>query len=148
MKFRAMGIIALMTILGLGAGFPATADAKRGEGSRVEQQLTPEQQAKYKKIIEEGRLATADMRKEMENKRAELQSILQSENPDKGRIEALSTEIGALRGRILSARVDTNAELKKEGLPTRKLDRGSRPAGKRDGKGNRPQRDERPEANN
>lgn len=139
MKAGKIALFVFVMALGFGMAFSGTADAKRGSGNRMEQQLTPEQQAKYKQIMDESRAATADLRKDLEAKRTELQEILKSDSPDKSRIETLSAEIGVLRGKMLVARVDTNARLKQEGLPTRPLVKPAK-SGSKDVKGKRGER--------
>lgn len=122
MKMKTAAALALVAAFGMGAVFPNLSEAKRGENSIIEQ-LTQEQKAEYKKIMSASRQATADLRKDLEAKQAELQAQLKSETPDTAKIEALSTEIGAIRGKLLTAKVETNIQLKKAGLPTRSLDK-------------------------
>lgn len=81
------------------------------------QKLTPQQMEQAKKIFDDNYAATNDVRQQLTQKRNELDNLLASQNPDKDRIETLSREIGELRGKILSARVDARAQLAKEGLP-------------------------------
>ena len=81
------------------------------------QQLTPQQMEQVKKIFDDNYVATNDIRQLLRKKRNELDSLLYAPDPDKDRIEALSREIGELRGKILAARIDARAQLAKEGLP-------------------------------
>lgn len=80
--------------------------------------LTQEQQVKAQKIYADQYAAMSSVRQEMITKQAELQVQMVSATPDAAKIEALSKEIGALRGKMLVARNDMRAKLTKEGIPT------------------------------
>lgn len=107
-----------LAALAMGASFPHGADAKPGHGApdRQEMNLTAEQRAAFKKIMDESRAAMADTKNALENKKDELDNLLKSENPDTSRVEALSREIGELRGKLMVARINANAQLRKAGL--------------------------------
>lgn len=110
--------LALAAILALGAAGAAQA---AGRDYRPDAQayagLTTDQQAKAKKIHDETVAATSETREKLRAKRAELDAQLASPEPDKGKIESLSREIGELRGKLMAARVDLRARLAKEGIP-------------------------------
>lgn len=46
----------------------------------------------------------------------ELNAQLESDRPDKGKIENLSREIGEIRGKILSARIDMRDQFRRQGV--------------------------------
>lgn len=111
----------------------------RMDEGRPEIQLTAEQKEKAKAIMEQYRANTQADREALKTKNEELRSLMDSPNPDRSKVEALCSEIGALQGKRLLNRFDLRQELVKEGLPPqladRKGDKGSR--GGKAGKGER-----------
>lgn len=111
--------LALAGILALGVA--GAAQAAGGRDYRPDAQayagLTADQQSKAKKIHDDVVAATSETREQLRAKRAELDAQLASPEPDKGKIESLSREIGELRGKLMAARVDLRAKLAKEGIP-------------------------------
>lgn len=93
--------------------------------------LTQEQQAKAQQIYADQYAAMSSVRQEMITKQAELRVQMVSATPDTAKIETLSKEIGALRGKMLASRTDMVAKLTKEGIPTG----GMRAAGMGGGRG-------------
>lgn len=118
---RKIGALVLATAMVCGFSGLASAKGQRGEGAaRYMEQLNPEQQKKAAVIFEEGKIAARQVREEIRAKKAELDQIMKSANPDTARIEALSRELGELRGKELNARMATAEKLKKAGLPEMK----------------------------
>lgn len=81
-------------------------------------QLSQEQMAQARKIFNDNYASMEATRKALTAKRAELDAQLASPTPDKAKIESLSREIGELRGKILSSRVEVRTQLEKQGLPS------------------------------
>lgn len=79
--------------------------------------LSPEQMRQAQKIFDENFASMDATRQELAAKRAELNALLASPNPDRGKIERLSADIGQLRGKMLAARADVRAKLQQQGLP-------------------------------
>lgn len=79
--------------------------------------LSAEQQMQAKKIFDESYEKTKNIRQTLGAKRAELDAQLSSPEPDKNIIENLSREIGELRGKMISERVEVRNKLAKAGLP-------------------------------
>lgn len=79
--------------------------------------LTAEQQMQAKKIFDESYERTRNIRQALGAKRAELDALLSSQDPDKTKIEDLSREIGELRGKMISERVEVRRKLAEAGLP-------------------------------
>lgn len=92
------------------------------------QQLTPEQMAQARKIFDKSYADMEGTRQALASKRMELDQQLASPNPDRSRIEALSREIGELRGKMLSSRVEVRNSLAAQGLPPDCFGRGYGPA--------------------
>ncbi len=92
-------------------------DAPRYQMQPYGQQLTPQQMEQARQIWQQSYAEMEGTRQALANKRAELDQQLASPNPDRGRIESLSREIGELRGKILSSRADVRSQLAARGLP-------------------------------
>ena len=111
--------LALAGILALGVA--GAAEAANGRDYRPDAYaypgLSPEQQATAQKLHSESLAGTNALRDALRAKRAELDAQLASPEPDKGKIESLSRDIGELRGKLMAARVDLRAKLAKEGIP-------------------------------
>lgn len=121
LTMKKLAVLVLATGLFCGASFPAEAKEGKGHGAmRYMEQLSPEQQSQARAIFEEGRSANQSLREQIAAKKAELSQIMKSANPDSARIEALSKEIGQLRGKEMLARMDTVEKLKKAGFPEMK----------------------------
>lgn len=104
-------------ILGAAGVSQAAGDGPAYQARPYAPQLSPEQMAKAQEIIDRSYVDMQNTRESLAAKRAELDQQLASPNPDRGRIEALSREIGDLRGKMLSARVDVRNRLAQQGLP-------------------------------
>lgn len=122
--------IATAFILGSAAASQAQGpnDGPRYQMQPYGQQLTPDQMAKAQKIFNDSFADMESTREALAAKRAELDQQLASPNPDRGRIESLSREIGELRGKMLSSRVDVRNRLASQGLPPDCFGRGYGPA--------------------
>lgn len=79
-------------------------------------QLSQEQINAAREIINRNFANMDSTRQTLNAKRAELDSLLASPNPDSARIEELSRDIGQLRGKMLAARAGVRSELAKKGL--------------------------------
>lgn len=106
----------------LGGAVVASAAETANSGMRYQmqpygQQLTPEQMSKAQKIYNDSYAEMEEARQALAGKRAELDQQLASPNPDRGRIEALSRDIGELRGKMLASRLDVRNKLAEQGLP-------------------------------
>lgn len=103
------------------AGFAFGAQAEPGYygcgGCWGQPALTAEQQMQAKKIFDESYEKTRNIRQTLGAKRAELDALLSGQDPDKSKIEDLSREIGELRGKMISERVEVRSKLAKAGLP-------------------------------
>lgn len=106
-----------LTLGAAGAAF-AQPDNEDFQGPGREQPLTPQQLEQAKKIFQENYASTDAIRQQLAAKREQLNTVLSSDNPDKGQIESLSRQIGELRGKLLAARVDARKQLQQEGLPS------------------------------
>lgn len=78
---------------------------------------TSDQAQAAKKIFAESYARMEETRQALALKQGELNRELASAQPDKDKIEALSTEMGKLRGQLLAARVEARQQLEAEGLP-------------------------------
>jgi len=94
----------------------AVAGAAFAYGNRFYGGLTPEQVAKMQQLEAESLAAMKPIMQQLYAKQAELNALIYSASPDKGKIEALAKELGALQGRLYSERANLNAALIKEGL--------------------------------
>lgn len=92
-----------------GWGYPAM---ENGYGPQMSQQ----QIDMAREIITRNYAAMEDTRQELASKRAQLDALLASPNPDGGKIEELSRDIGELRGKMLAARADVRKQLIQKGL--------------------------------
>lgn len=113
-------IAALACALTLGATICAEAADGRAQRYQIQpygQALTPDQREQARQIYNETFAATERTRQELADRRDRLDRELSSPNPDGGRIEALSREIGELRGKLLAARAEARARLAQQGLP-------------------------------
>lgn len=88
-----------------------------GDNQGWNQSLTPQQRQQAEKIFTENFSSMDETRQLLAQKRQQLDSELASDNPDPALIEALSREIGDLRGKMLAARVKVRSQLSEQGLP-------------------------------
>lgn len=111
---------------------PAGIQARAGGDEGIPgftKELTAKQQEVLRRIWAENASARKALRKELAAKRGELNELMKSGNPDFAKIEAVSTEIGALRGKMLVEGAATHAKVAKAGLPVGEMkfrDRGGR----------------------
>lgn len=110
---KKISLSALVFALFLGAAMTCQAAGPYGYGP----QLSPEQLQSAQKIFNDHYAGMDATRQALTAKRAELDAQLASPEPDSGRIEQLSREIGELRGKMLSARASVRSQLAKNGLP-------------------------------
>lgn len=115
-------IVSLFFAAALLLGGAALASAATDSDMRYQmqpygQQLTPQQMEKAQKIYDDSYAEMEQAREALAAKRAELDRQLASNNPDRNRIEALSREIGELRGKMLTSRMDLRNKLASQGLP-------------------------------
>lgn len=114
---RLFGVAFLATMLSFALVNVDAAQAKDRRGDRPEIQLTDSQKEKAREIFAANREATKELRDTIKSKREELKQLMESSNPDRARIEALSTELGTLDGKMRLNRLDLRSQLEKEGLP-------------------------------
>jgi len=75
--------------------------------------LDREQATKLDQLRQDFFKDTTDLRNELWNKSRELGSVLNSENPDKGKAEALQNEISGLRTKLAQKRLDFQLETRR-----------------------------------
>lgn len=124
-KLTTLALAAILALVAAGAAQAAGRDYR--PDAQAYAGLTTDQQAKARKIHDETVAATSETREKLRAKRAELDAQLASPEPDKGKIESLSREIGELRGKLMAARVDLRARLAKEGIPAEAFEPASGP---------------------
>lgn len=98
-------------------GFSGAVNAKDGKAGRYMEQLNEGQREQARTIFEESRSANRELRETIRAKREQLAGMMKSASPDVAAIEALSKEIGQLRGKEMAARLATGEKLKQAGLP-------------------------------
>ena len=77
-------------------------------------QLTPEKQAAFQKIHDAFAAKTAQMRAELGVKMAELNALAVAPTPDQAKIDALTKQIGEIKGKLLSERTQFRIQVAKE----------------------------------
>ncbi len=77
---------------------------------------TPEQQAAMQKIFDEHYATVNPLRDQMIAKQTELTAQMNSQTPDAAKIEAISKELGAIRGKMAVEQVNLDSKLDKAGL--------------------------------
>lgn len=121
MRFARITLAAALCVACLGAYTTVDAapagDAPKYQMQPYGQQYTPEQMEAARKIFDDNYAGMEQTRQALNDRQYELNRELASPNPDKGRIEALSQEIGKLRGQMLAARSDLRKNLAEQGLP-------------------------------
>lgn len=80
--------------------------------------LTPEQVTQAQQLHDEFYTSTVSLRQQMIVKNAELRAECMAEKPDTKKIEQLSTELGTLRGKMITQRNAFEAKFAAAGLPT------------------------------
>lgn len=112
-------IFLFMAALILGGAALAQAVPYEAEGQEDDEavSLTRDQREELARILKQNYTTVAPLRQQLAAKRGELASVLNSANPDKDKIASLSREIGDIRGKLLSARVDLRGQLAAAGLP-------------------------------
>jgi zinc resistance-associated protein len=107
--------VVMALVLALSLSLAAAASARPwGPGpGRGMMNLTPEQAGKIFDLKHKFMNDTADLRKQMCIKRAELAALWKAEKPDQNAIVAKEKEINALRGKMLDKRVALRLEASK-----------------------------------
>ena len=138
-RIKKLSIAAAM-IYGLIA--PINADAKGDRGGLEAQieKLAPEQQTQAKALMEEIKAKNAPIREAIKAKKAEIDALMKTPAPDKTQLEALSKQIGELRGKELVNRMEMKEKFQKAGLPDLRKD-GKNKEGKDWGDKGKPDRD-------
>lgn len=77
-------------------------------------QLTPEKQAAFQKLHDAFAAKTAQMRADLGVKMAELNALAVAQTPDQAKIEALTKQIGELKGKLLAERTQFRIQVAKE----------------------------------
>lgn len=134
---KKLGVLVLAAALFCGISGYADAKGPKGNGApRYMEQLTPEQQNQARAIFEEGKNARQVLAADIAAKKAELAEVMKSASPDAARIEALSKELGQLRGKEMLVRMETTEKIKKAGLPELKkpVRDGQKPEARKGGK--------------
>jgi len=98
---------------GQGAGMGAGQGDCPGAGGGMAQ-LTPEKQAAFQKIHDAFAAKTAQMRAELGVKMAELNALAVAPTPDSAKIDALTKQIGEIKGKLLSERTQFRIQVAKE----------------------------------
>ena len=96
-------------------------DDSRRHGGYAMSELTPEQSATVEKLHEAFFTATEPIRQQMIVKQAELKAELIAGKPNAQKVEQLSTELGALRGKMMNERIALKAKLAEAGIPERAM---------------------------
>jgi Spy/CpxP family protein refolding chaperone len=112
-KLSLLLVLALALTLGLGGSVWAQPMGKgmgRGPGMM---NLTPEQAGKIFDLMEKMHTDTADMRKQMMVKSAELGALKKAEKPDQNAIQAKQKELKALRDQMQEKMAAFKVEAKK-----------------------------------
>jgi zinc resistance-associated protein len=76
--------------------------------------LTPEQQATFQKLHDAYAAKTAQLRADLGVKRAELNALAITQNPDQGKITDLTKQIGDIEGKLLAERTQFRIQVSKE----------------------------------
>ena len=87
-------------------------------GSGYAATLTPEQMNQVQQLHDEFYEATVPLRQQMIIKTAELKAECMADKPDAKKIEQLSTELGTLRGKMITQRNAFEAKFAAAGLPS------------------------------
>lgn len=92
--------VMLLLALTLTLGLAAASHARMGMGMGMGMNLTPEQAGQMFDLRQKFMNETADLRKQMAIKRAELAALWKAENPDQNQIQAKQKEMNALRDQM------------------------------------------------
>jgi P pilus assembly/Cpx signaling pathway, periplasmic inhibitor/zinc-resistance associated protein len=113
--------LVLTTALGTGMAYAyGPQGGPRGDGESRPcwaQEMTEEQQAKAKDLFTKHRATVDPIARELRAKRAELDACMLAVTPDRAKIEAVSQEIGVLKGKLNAERALFGVALQKEGFP-------------------------------
>lgn len=99
--------------------------------------LPQEKQAEARKLFDQSRNANSQVREELKTRKAELDKALTA--GDAAAVEAISANIGELKGKMLVAKAELRQNLVKAGIPADTFDR----EGKKDGKHGKGRKDGR-----
>jgi hypothetical protein len=122
LKKLVLGMV-LTSALGVGAALAnAPEGGPRGDGERGPcygwgQELTDAQQAKAKEMFTKHRATVDPVMRELRAKKAELEAHMLAVTPDRAKIEAVSQEIGVLKGKLNAERALLGVAMQKEGFP-------------------------------
>lgn len=131
--WKKLGVLVLAAGIFCSVTAPASAKGPKGMGGHYMEQLSPAQQKQARAILEAGR--DQSLREEIAAKKAVLETVVKSPNPDLARIGTLSRELGELRGKELINRMETAEKLKGAGLPEmKKPAKPEKPAGDEQGR--------------
>ncbi len=120
MRVKTLGIaaLALTTLMTTSSlALARNGDGKgpgAGYGCAGMVQLTPEQQAAFQKLHDAYATKTAQLRADLGVKMAELNAATVAANPDQGKIDALTKQIGEMEGKLLSERALFRQQVAKE----------------------------------
>lgn len=114
-KFAGIILGALLT---LGIATFAQAAPQSSDYNRFYSDLSPAQREEANKIFQDNYNQADALRQALNAKRSELDSVMNSQNPDMAKIESLSREIGELRGKLLANKIQVREQLKEKGLPS------------------------------
>lgn len=103
---------------GFSGGFVPSIPPQQAPQQPAPQQPTPQQFQDAQKIFNQYNASMEAARQQLAAKQYELNALLSSPKPDKDQIQALSREIGELRGQMLANRADVRAQLQQRGLPS------------------------------
>ncbi|MBQ3059031.1 MAG: periplasmic heavy metal sensor [Desulfovibrio sp.] len=115
-----MNALALLAVLSLACADFAQAKPEgdiQKDCPRKEVSLSQEQRDAMEKLSREYFDKTLSLRQALMVKKAELEAQMISPRPDTAKVEALSREIGELRGKMTVARINFRTELEKQGIP-------------------------------
>ena len=85
-----------------------------GYGAGAMARLTPEQQATFQKLHDAYATKTAQLRADLGVKRAELNALAITQNPDQAKIADLTKQIGDIEGKLLAERTQFRIQVSKE----------------------------------
>lgn len=110
--------MSFVAVAALIAGLAQPVDAKPehgGLGKKIEG-LAPDQQVKAKALMDEIKSSNAPIKEAIKTKRGEIDALMQAPNPDKMQLEKLSKDIGELRGKLLTNRVEMKGKFEAAGI--------------------------------
>lgn len=113
----ALATLALTSSLALarpGGGPGAGAGYGPGDCPGAMARLTPEQQATFQKLHDAYAAKTAQLRADLGVKRAELNALAITQNPDQAKITDLTKQIGDIEGKLLAERTQFRIQVSKD----------------------------------